>query len=104
MQALYASKICSYAQGMNVIRAKSMEQNWNLNLGELARIWKGGCIIRAKFLDRIKKVRNLQLPASGSSAFWKWRFEGLVDLELAPWLLLRCLKSVFNEEVKVPFL
>lgn len=56
LQALYASKICSYAQGMNLIRAKSLEQGWDLNLGELARIWKGGCIIRAIFLDRIKKV------------------------------------------------
>ncbi|CAI9094234.1 OLC1v1029933C1 [Oldenlandia corymbosa var. corymbosa] len=55
-QALYASKICSYAQGMNLLRAKSLEKGWNLNLGELARIWKGGCIIRAVFLDRIKKA------------------------------------------------
>jgi len=64
-KALYASKICSYAQGMNVIRAKSIEQGWNLNLGELARIWKGGCIIRAKFLDRIKKAydRDPNLPS-----------------------------------------
>lgn len=54
--ALYASKICSYAQGMNLIRAKSVSKDWNLNLGELARIWKGGCIIRAKFLDRIRKA------------------------------------------------
>ncbi|KAJ6817661.1 6-phosphogluconate dehydrogenase, decarboxylating 2, chloroplastic-like [Iris pallida] len=63
-QALYASKICSYAQGMNLIRAKSEEKGWNLNLGELARIWKGGCIIRARFLDRIKKAyeRNRGLP------------------------------------------
>ncbi|KAF9598055.1 hypothetical protein IFM89_024042 [Coptis chinensis] len=64
-QALYASKICSYAQGMNLLRAKSVEQNWNLNFGELARIWKGGCIIRAVFLDRIKKAyqRNPQLAS-----------------------------------------
>ncbi|KAF3795543.1 6-phosphogluconate dehydrogenase decarboxylating 1 [Nymphaea thermarum] len=55
-QALYASKICSYAQGMNLIRAKSIEKGWDLKLGELARIWKGGCIIRAVFLDRIKKA------------------------------------------------
>ncbi|CAH9068988.1 unnamed protein product [Cuscuta europaea] len=55
-QALYASKICSYAQGMNLIRAKSAEKGWGLNLGELAKIWKGGCIIRAVFLDRIKKA------------------------------------------------
>lgn len=63
-QALYASKICSYAQGMNLLRAKSMEKGWDLNLGELARIWKGGCIIRAVFLDRIKNAyqRNQGLP------------------------------------------
>ncbi|CAN4077623.1 unnamed protein product [Withania somnifera] len=62
-QVLYASKICSYAQGMNLLRAKSAEKGWSLNLGELARIWKGGCIIRAVFLDRIKKAyqRNLGL-------------------------------------------
>lgn len=51
--ALYASKICSYAQGMNLIRAGSTEYKWNINLRETARIWKGGCIIRARFLDRI---------------------------------------------------
>lgn len=64
-KALYASKICSYAQGMNLIRAKSIEKGWNLNLGELARIWKGGCIIRAIFLDRIKKAydRNSRLAS-----------------------------------------
>ncbi|KAL0327077.1 UNVERIFIED_CONTAM: 6-phosphogluconate dehydrogenase, decarboxylating 1 [Sesamum angustifolium] len=63
-QALYASKICSYAQGMNLIRAKSFGKGWDLKLGELARIWKGGCIIRAVFLDRIKKAydRNPDLP------------------------------------------
>jgi len=55
-KALYASKICSYAQGMNIIKAKSAEKKWNINLGGLARIWKGGCIIRAEFLDDIKKA------------------------------------------------
>lgn len=54
--ALYASKICSYAQGMNVIREAGIAGDWNLDLGEIARIWKGGCIIRAKFLDRIKSA------------------------------------------------
>ncbi|HKC63142.1 MAG TPA: NADP-dependent phosphogluconate dehydrogenase [Pyrinomonadaceae bacterium] len=52
--ALYASKICSYAQGFNLIRAGSEEWKWDINLSEMARIWKGGCIIRARFLDRIK--------------------------------------------------
>ncbi len=61
--ALYASKICSYAQGMNLIKAGSDEFSWNINLSEVARIWQGGCIIRAKFLGRIKEAyqRNPQL-------------------------------------------
>jgi 6-phosphogluconate dehydrogenase len=52
--ALYASKICSYAQGFSLIRAGSEEWKWDINLSEMARIWKGGCIIRARFLDPIK--------------------------------------------------
>lgn len=52
--ALYASKICSYAQGMSLLRAASEARSWGLDLGRIARIWKGGCIIRAQFLDRIK--------------------------------------------------
>src|SRR5215467_12459871 len=51
--ALYASKIVSYAQGMKLLGAASTEYNWNLNLGDIATIWRGGCIIRAKFLNRI---------------------------------------------------
>jgi len=51
--ALYASKIMSYTQGMNLIRKVGDDNNWNLNLGKIASIWKGGCIIRAQFLDRI---------------------------------------------------
>jgi 6-phosphogluconate dehydrogenase len=52
--ALYASKICSYAQGFNLIRAGAEAWKWEINLSEMARIWKGGCIIRARFLDSIK--------------------------------------------------
>jgi len=54
--ALYASKICSYAQGMSLIGAGSREWKWGIDLGEMARIWKGGCIIRASFLDTIRKA------------------------------------------------
>jgi 6-phosphogluconate dehydrogenase len=52
--SLYASKICSYAQGFALMRSASVEQNWNLNYGEIAMIFRGGCIIRARFLQRIK--------------------------------------------------
>jgi 6-phosphogluconate dehydrogenase len=51
--ALYASKIVSYAQGMELLGAASTEYKWDLNLGDIATIWRGGCIIRAKFLNRI---------------------------------------------------
>jgi len=54
--ALYCSKICSYAQGMALIAKASSDFNYNINLPEVSRIWKGGCIIRAGFLDKIKKA------------------------------------------------
>ncbi len=62
--ALYSAKACSYAQGMNLLRTASNLRKWDLNLGELARIWKGGCIIRAQFLGRIKDAydRDANLP------------------------------------------
>ncbi len=56
--ALYCSKMCSYAQGMALIAKASQEFNYNINLPEVSRIWKGGCIIRAGFLDKIKKAFN----------------------------------------------
>lgn len=52
-RALYASKLVAYAQGFDEIRAGSEENGWNVDPRDLARIWRGGCIIRAKFLDRI---------------------------------------------------
>jgi 6-phosphogluconate dehydrogenase len=52
--ALYASKICSYAQGFDLMKAASEEHGFDLNFGEIASIWRAGCIIRARFLNRIK--------------------------------------------------
>ncbi|MDX2231547.1 MAG: NADP-dependent phosphogluconate dehydrogenase [Leptolyngbyaceae cyanobacterium bins.349] len=62
--ALYCSKMCSYAQGMALLRRASEIYEFNLDLGECARIWKGGCIIRAGFLNKIKKAfdENPSLP------------------------------------------
>jgi 6-phosphogluconate dehydrogenase len=54
--ALYCSKMCSYAQGMALLAAASKAHGFELDLGECARIWKGGCIIRAGFLDKIKQA------------------------------------------------
>ena len=56
--ALYAAKICSYAQGLSLIRRGSNEHKWDVNLSEMARIWKGGCIIRARFLNSIMNAYN----------------------------------------------
>ena len=55
-QAVYAAKICSYAQGYQLLRAASAEHNWNLNFGNIALLWRGGCIIRARFLGKIKEA------------------------------------------------
>ena len=54
--ALYASKIVSYTQGYMLLRAAAAEYNWNLNYGGIALMWRGGCIIRAAFLDKIKRA------------------------------------------------
>jgi 6-phosphogluconate dehydrogenase len=84
--ALYASKICSYAQGMNLIRQGSNQYNWNVNLCEMARIWKGGCIIRARFLnsimdayDRRPDLPNLLLD----DEFSRWIQEAQANWRLA---------------------
>src|SRR5437016_5165552 len=55
-QALYASKIISYAQGYMLMRAAAKEYNWNLNYGGIALMWRGGCIIRSRFLGKIKEA------------------------------------------------
>lgn len=55
-QALYASKICSYAQGFAQMRLASAEYQWDLNFGNISLLWRGGCIIRAVFLERIKEA------------------------------------------------
>ncbi len=62
--ALYCSKICSYAQGFQLLRTAETEYGWDLNFGEIARIWRGGCIIRAAFLQKITEAyeRNPTLP------------------------------------------
>jgi len=62
--ALYAAKVCSYAQGLGIIGACSDDMNWNINLSDCARLWKGGCIIRAALLQKIQDAlaRDSKLP------------------------------------------
>ena len=59
-QALYASKIVAYAQGFDQIAAGSEEYGWDIDLGAMATIWRGGCIIRARFLDRITEAYDAE--------------------------------------------
>ncbi len=82
-QALYASKICSYAQGFAQMRAASEEYNWDLKYGNIAKIFRGGCIIRARFLqnimeayDRDSGLKNLLLDSY---------FNGVVDNYQQSW-------------------
>jgi 6-phosphogluconate dehydrogenase len=62
--ALYASKIISYAQGFMLLRAAAAEYGWKLNYGEIALMWRGGCIIRSQFLGKIKEAfdKRKRLP------------------------------------------
>lgn len=60
-KGLYASKICSYAQGFALMKAASVEYGWDLKYGKIAKIFRGGCIIRAQFLDKIDKAYEKDL-------------------------------------------
>jgi 6-phosphogluconate dehydrogenase len=64
-RALYASKVVAYAQGFDMIRAGSETYDWEIDLGAMATIWRGGCIIRARFLDRIREAydKDPDLPS-----------------------------------------
>lgn len=91
-KALYASKICSYAQGFAQMRAASEEYNWSLDYGSIAMIFRGGCIIRARFLQNIKdaydrnpELRNLLLDEY---------FKGIVENYQDAW------RTVVAEAVK----
>jgi 6-phosphogluconate dehydrogenase len=71
--ALYTSKICSYAQGLALLQAASLEYQYHSNLAEIARIWRGGCIIRARFLDDVSRAyrENPELPNLILASFFR---------------------------------
>ncbi|WP_165242315.1 NADP-dependent phosphogluconate dehydrogenase [Corynebacterium lizhenjunii] len=82
-RALYAAKLIAYSQGFDEIKAGSEEHNWNVDPRDLATIWRGGCIIRAKFLDRIREAydTNPELPALILDPYFKSELSELID----PW-------------------
>ena len=81
--ALYASKIVSYAQGFAQMAAASEDEGWGIDLGAMATIWRGGCIIRARFLDRIREAYDAEpdLPNLMLSEF----FAGALERAQNPW-------------------
>ncbi|MBM7601805.1 6-phosphogluconate dehydrogenase [Virgibacillus halotolerans] len=88
-KALYMSKICSYAQGFAQMRAQSEENDWNLQYGDISMIWRGGCIIRARFLQKIKDAYD--------------REPGLANLLLDPYFkeIVEGYQSALREVVSV---
>jgi 6-phosphogluconate dehydrogenase len=96
--ALYASKIVAYAQGFEHLAAGSHEYSWNLDLGGLATIWRGGCIIRAKFLGRIKDAyeQTPDLPNLLLAPFFQ---EALADAQPA-WR--RVVKTATEQGIPIP--
>jgi len=92
-RALYCSKIISYAQGYMLLRAAAKENGWNLNMGGIALMWRGGCIIRSRFLGKIKEafdkdqaLTNLLLDSFFSAALnlyqESWRKAQIHAIEL----------------------
>ncbi len=79
--ALLASKICAYAQGFAIIEAAKAEHHWDIDLGAVSMIWRGGCIIRARFLERIKQAydRNPKLKNLLLDPYFKERVTNGLD-------------------------
>ena len=81
-RALLASKIVSYAQGFSLMRSAAKEYGWNLDLGAIALMWRGGCIIRSVFLGRIKEAFGAS-PDLANLMVAPWFAEKLADCESA---------------------
>ena len=81
-QALYASKICSYAQGFQLLSMASAEYDWRLDFGAIALMWRGGCIIRAAFLDRIKAAYD-ETPALANLLLAPYFRDAIADAQAA---------------------
>src|SRR5438128_7536278 len=99
-EALYASKIVAYAQGFEHLAAGSKEHRWDLDLGALATIWRGGCIIRAKFLDRIKEAYE-ETPDLPSLMLAPFFHKALADAQPA-WR--RVIKTAVDQGIPIPAL
>jgi 6-phosphogluconate dehydrogenase len=96
--ALYASKVVAYSQGFDQIAAASAEFGWDIDRGAMARIWRGGCIIRARFLNRITEAyeRHPDLPLLLADEY----FTGAVGNGVAAWR--RIVAAAATNGVPVP--
>ena len=97
-QALYASQICSYAQGFQLMRAAAAEQDWKLDFGSIALMWRGGCIIRARFLGDIKAAFDRK-PALANLLLDKY-FKKAIRQSQAAWR--RAMAKAIKHGVPVP--
>ena len=79
--ALYASKICVYAQGFDIMKTASEQFGWELDFAKIASIWRGGCIIRAKLLDRIREAysEERELQSLISAPFFRTELQRLEE-------------------------
>ncbi len=97
-QALYASKICSYAQGFQLMKMAAAEHGWELDLGRIALIWREGCIIRAQFLERIKDAYT-QDPDLASLLLAPY-FRAAIDRSQSAWR--RVVAAAVSNGIPVP--
>ena len=81
--ALYASKVISYAQGLDLMHTMSLKKGWHLDLGGIAGIWRGGCIIRARFLGHITQAYRAD-PALGNLMLAPF-FQGVLSRSQQAW-------------------
>ena len=97
-QALYASKIISYAQGYSLLREAAKEYGWNLNYGNVALLWRGGCIIRSAFLGKIKEAydKNPDLPNLILDPY----FKNIIDKAQPSWR--KVVSSTITNGIPVP--
>ncbi|MBX7157063.1 MAG: NADP-dependent phosphogluconate dehydrogenase [Verrucomicrobiae bacterium] len=96
--ALYLSKICSYAQGFSMLKLASEQFQYQLDLSEIARIWKGGCIIRAIFLDRLRQT--FQEEISLSNLLVAKTFQDELKKGLSSWR--NVVKMAIDQRIAVP--
>jgi len=97
-QALYASKIISYAQGYALLKEAAVEYKWNLNYGEIAQMWRGGCIIRSAFLGKITAA--FKTSPDLSNLLLDPFFKGKIDAAQAGWR--NVVASAFTNGIPVP--